>query len=83
MWKCKGDAVNTLGKRGKENRTSGKEMRKAMDSVHRQLHLTSLQGRRVQAVARTIADLAGSSTIAARHLAEAIQYVSRFIREEE
>jgi magnesium chelatase family protein len=60
--------------------SSGEEL---LAAAHRQLHLTSLQGRWVQAVARTIADLTGSSTIAARHLAEAIQYVSRFIREEE
>jgi magnesium chelatase family protein len=60
--------------------SSGEEL---LAAAHRQLHLSPLQGRRVQAVARTIADLAGSSTIAARHLAEAIQYISRFIRDEE
>lgn len=45
----------------------------------RQLHLTPLQVLRVQGVARTIADLAGSPIIAARSLAEAIQYLSRFV----
>ncbi len=60
--------------------SSGQEL---LAAAHRQLHLTPLQGLRVQAVARTIADLAGSPTIAARHLAEAVQYVSRFIRYKE
>ncbi len=58
---------------------SGKEL---LAAAYRHLHLTPLQGLRVQAVACTIADLAGSPTIAARHLAEAIQYISRFIRDE-
>jgi len=46
----------------------------------RQLHLTPLQVLRVQGVARTIADLAESPVIAARSLAEAIQYLSSFVR---
>ncbi len=46
----------------------------------RQLQLSPRQVLRVQAVARTIADLDESSAIQAYHLAEAIQYVSRFIR---
>ncbi|MBA2678762.1 MAG: ATP-binding protein [Ktedonobacteraceae bacterium] len=46
----------------------------------RQLNLSALQILRLQAVARTIADLAGSPTIAAKHLAEALQYLSRFAR---
>ena len=45
-----------------------------------QLNLTPLQMLRLQGVARTIADLAGSPTITGRHLAEAIQYLSRFVR---
>jgi magnesium chelatase family protein len=46
----------------------------------RQLHLSPWQMLRVQGVARTIADLSGSPGIQAIHLAEAIQYLSRFIR---
>lgn len=46
----------------------------------RQLHLSSWQVLRVQGVARTIGDLAGSPIIQAIHLAEAILYLSRFIR---
>jgi magnesium chelatase family protein len=45
----------------------------------RQLHLTSLEVLRVQGVARTIADLAESPLVAARYIAEAIQYLSRFV----
>lgn len=48
------------------------------EALH-QLHLTPRQVVRVQTVARTIADLTASPTITARHLAEAIQYLSRFI----
>jgi len=51
-----------------------------LESALQQLHLTALQMLRLQTVARTIADLAGSPTITARHLAEAIQYLSRFVR---
>lgn len=51
-----------------------------LESALRQLHLTALQMLRLQTVARTIGDLAGSPTITARHLAEAIQYLSRFVR---
>ncbi len=51
-----------------------------LESALRQLNLTALQMLRLQTVARTIADLAGSPTITARHLAEAIQYLSRFAR---
>jgi magnesium chelatase family protein len=55
----------------------GKELLKG---ALRQLHLTPLQVLRVQAVARTIADLAESPIVTARDLAEAIQYLSRFVR---
>jgi magnesium chelatase family protein len=57
--------------------SSGQEL---LAAAHRQLPLPSLQGLHVQTVARTIADLAGSPTIATRHLAEAIQYLLRFGR---
>lgn len=48
----------------------------------RQLQLTPLEVLRLQAVARTIADLDGSASIAGKHLAEAIRYLSGFIRDE-
>ena len=48
----------------------------------RQLHLTPLEVLRVQAVARTVADLDSSPTITGKHLAEAIRYLSGFIRDE-
>lgn len=50
-------------------------------SALRQLNLSVWQMLSLQAVARTIADLAASPTITARHLAEAIQYLSRFVRQ--
>ena len=51
-----------------------------LKSALQQLNLTALQILRLQTVARTIADLGSSPTITARHLAEAIQYLSRFVR---
>jgi magnesium chelatase family protein len=57
--------------------SSGEEL---LEGALRQLHLTPLEVLRVQGVARTIADLAESPVIAARYLAEAIQYLSRFMR---
>lgn len=51
-----------------------------LETALRQLNLTAQQMLRLQGVARTIADLAGSATISGRHLAEAIQYLSRFVR---
>ncbi len=43
-----------------------------------QLHLTPQGVLRIQRLARTIADLADSKAIAANHIAEAVQYRSRF-----
>jgi len=57
--------------------TPGKDL---LTAALRQLPLSPQQLLRVEGVARTIADLAGSSAIQAIHLAEAIQYLSRFIR---
>jgi magnesium chelatase family protein len=42
-----------------------------------QLSLSARAFHRVLKLARTIADMAGSDTIAAQHLAEAIQYRQR------
>ena len=53
-----------------------------LKSALRQLQLTPLEVLRLQAVARTIADLDGSPVIAGKHLAEAIRYLSGFIRDE-
>ena len=44
-------------------------------TARRQLHLTPLEVLRLQAVARTVADLAGSPMITGKHLAEAIRCV--------
>jgi magnesium chelatase family protein len=52
-------------------------------SIQKQLHLTALQVQRLPVVARTIADLDNEDTIAGKHMAEAILYLSRFIRYEE
>lgn len=54
--------------------------RDLLTSALQQLHLTPLQILRLQTVARTIADLANEPHIAAKHMAEAILYLSRFIR---
>jgi magnesium chelatase family protein len=53
---------------------------KILAIAQHQLQLTPRQVLRVPTVARTIADLDESSTIEARHLAEAIQYCSRLLR---
>ena len=53
---------------------------KLLRAALQQLHLTPWQFLRIQRVARTIADLADSAPIAAQHIAEAIQYRSRFVR---
>ena len=55
---------------------------KLLKAALRQLHLTPLHVLRVQAVARTIADLAGSPLIAVHHLAEALHYLSRLVRDD-
>jgi magnesium chelatase family protein len=55
---------------------------KLLRSALRQLHLTPLHVLRVQAVARTIADLASSPLIAVHHLAEALHYLSRLVRDD-
>jgi magnesium chelatase family protein len=49
---------------------------KLLKTAQQQLHLSARQILRVQKVARTIADLAGSQFIAAHHIAESIQYQS-------
>jgi len=49
---------------------------KLLKTAQQQLHLSARQILRVQKVARTIADLAGSPFIAANHIAESIQYQS-------
>ena len=46
----------------------------------RQLNLSARAYHRVLKLARTIADLAGSATIAAPHLAEALQYRAREVQ---
>jgi magnesium chelatase family protein len=53
-----------------------------LKSAHRQLHLTPLEALRLQAVARTIADLADSPIITGKHFAEAIRYLSGLIHDE-
>jgi magnesium chelatase family protein len=55
---------------------------KLLKAALRQLHLTPLHVLRVQAVARTIADLADSPFIAIHHLAEALHYLSRLVRDD-
>jgi magnesium chelatase family protein len=50
---------------------------KLMKAATQQLHLSARAYHRVLKLARTIADLAGSETIAANHIAEAIQYRPR------
>lgn len=47
---------------------------KLLHVAHEQLHFTAHQHRRVQKLARTIADLAGTERIEANHVAEAVQY---------
>jgi magnesium chelatase family protein len=54
-----------------------------LKSIQKQLHLTPLQVLRLQTVARTIADLDDEDLIAGKHMAEAILYLSHFIRYEE
>jgi predicted ATPase with chaperone activity len=54
--------------------------RDLLKSIQQQLYLTPLQVLRLQTVARTIADLDESAIIAGKHMAEAILYLSRFIR---
>ena len=54
--------------------TSGEKLIKA---AMQQLHLSARAYHRVLKLARSIADLAGSETIAANHIAEAIQYRPR------
>lgn len=53
-----------------------------LKSMQKQLHLIPLQVLRVQAVARTIADLDDDSLIGGKYMAEAIAYLPRFIRDE-
>ncbi len=53
--------------------------RSLMKSAMNQLQLTARAYHRVLKLARTIADLAGSETIAPQHLAEALQYRPRLM----
>jgi magnesium chelatase family protein len=53
---------------------------KLLKAARQQLHLTPLRNRQILLVARTIADLAGSTMIAANHVAEAICYRHQFGR---
>ena len=53
-----------------------------LSSALRLLHLTPGELVRVQAVARTVADLDDSALITGRHVAEAIRYLSGFVRDE-
>jgi magnesium chelatase family protein len=53
-----------------------------LKTIRKQLHLTPLQVLRVRVVARTIADLDEAPLIEGKHMAEAILYLSRFIRYE-
>lgn len=55
---------------------------KLLRAALRQLPLTPLHVLRVQAVARTIADIAGSPLITVHHLAEALHYLSRLVRDD-
>ena len=48
-----------------------------MRAAVRQLHLSPRSYHRVLKLARTIADLAGEEQLAARHVAEALQYRPR------
>ncbi len=50
---------------------------KLLKAVVQQLHLSARAYHRVLKLARTIADLAASETIAANHVAEAVQYRPR------
>jgi magnesium chelatase family protein len=50
---------------------------KLLKAAMQQLHLSARAFHRVLKLARTIADLAGSETIAANHVAEAVQYRPR------
>ena len=59
-----------------ENASAEKLLRAAVQ----QLHLSAGETLRLQRVARSIADLAQAEALSASHLAEAIQYRSRFMR---
>jgi magnesium chelatase family protein len=78
-----GDAPRNAGASAARLEAAGsmeREARELLGAAQRRLLFSARSRRNIAQVARTIADLDGSDTIAARHLAEAVQYrVPRFL----